>query len=1049
MVMGTNCLWRRPEAASFGPFLPDFFFPETAPALHFRLRTRQEKDTINFCCIITVKIFYLRKVHRLLQIISFIKDIAPVLLLILAGLRPPLVRAQAPYPRSWNLNTSTGLPSNHIYTTATDHLGYLWIATPKGVVRYNGYDYTVFDMSKGLPTDDNWFLTEDRAGRMWLCNASHELGYIRNNRYYAVVKNSPEPYYFTYMARYRDGFIAVNKGNEQSGTWQVVSYAEDTLHITHTTIPLILPLFMNEQELLISRDKIGNWFAARQTDSGLARFSLSRFFLDNASLRSNMQLMLFGSYCCFYRETHSSLTAVHTDSPRVLRLHCPEGILYTYAHGGLLYLLGTHSVYVYDSLLRLKEQHALPQLTNNQKQFDRNPFIYYNHPVWGLTLGTFDKGLYINTGRAPDFIPLEKQPLEGYHFIGSVSDTQGYWWNIAARQMMLYSAHSPPAVRKMKGIRDVQHLFRHRPDSALITANGDLYWLTPNGLEAMTYKGKGGIPSSFATIRHGTDTFFSLTRGSQYSLFRSTLHDSTQLTSTRCKNMVYDPFRKGLWLFRNQQFIFYDIKTGLFRNFDHTKVRSMGLRKIEQIAVDEAYGNIFIKDYDQLFWLNEEPGRAIPLFPSIRCSDAILLVQGKRLLLAGRFGLLSARIAGKGRLKDISVRPNKKDTYYQTVYDLQLLGEKAVINTDKGAYEVMLAPRAALQPLPGKHYRFILYANDSARIVQSGDTLVLHAGCASLLPDVINPGGTGRLELSCYDNTRKKTWTGSAGTAISLAGLRPETFHTFRLKASDQLWQSEELVLHLYLEPYWWQTSLFRYLLILLVLAAAGAVIFAVSRIAVRRQLRRQHMLEMGLTGVHAQINPHFIFNSLTTTQYFIKTNRIEDAYRHINRFSRLLRNFLQASRDQYISIREEVQHLENYIELQQARFTERFDYFITLAPDVDPELRIPSLLLQPLVENAIQHGLLNKKGKGNLKLSFVMEGRNLTIFIDDDGIGREQAKHIRSALKSVSYGTDLIRKLIYIYGKYEKLKIDLSYTDKTLPETGTLLRITIIYPPA
>ena len=216
-----------------------------------------------------------------------------------------------------------------------------------------------------------------------------------------------------------------------------------------------------------------------------------------------------------------------------------------------------------------------------------------------------------------------------------------------------------------------------------------------------------------------------------------------------------------------------------------------------------------------------------------------------------------------------------------------------------------------------------------------------------------------------------------------------------------------------------------------------------------RQFLLKRILTELELRAVYAQINPHFIFNTLSATQYFINHKEYDNAYVHINKFSHLIRAYLKSSQERYVTLGEELEMLKNYVELQKARFEEKFDYSI----EVDNKLpvnnmKIPSLLLQPLVENAINHGLFHRKVGGELSLRFLqgVTSDELICIIDDNGVGRERAREIKAAsgVQYESYGTKLTKQLIDVFAEFEKIGITLEYIDKQLPETGTIVKLTI-----
>ena len=143
---------------------------------------------------------------------------------------------------------------------------------------------------------------------------------------------------------------------------------------------------------------------------------------------------------------------------------------------------------------------------------------------------------------------------------------------------------------------------------------------------------------------------------------------------------------------------------------------------------------------------------------------------------------------------------------------------------------------------------------------------------------------------------------------------------------------------------------------------------------------------------------------------------------------------------------------MQNYIELQQSRFQERFDYDIIKDKTLPIGIQIPSLLLQPFVENAINHGLLPQKKHGQLQIEFrpgATENEIICI-IEDNGIGRKKSKYIQDSIvtdiKEESYGTELIDNLVTIFNKFENTRIHINYTDKEEPGTGTKVELRIKY---
>ncbi len=154
---------------------------------------------------------------------------------------------------------------------------------------------------------------------------------------------------------------------------------------------------------------------------------------------------------------------------------------------------------------------------------------------------------------------------------------------------------------------------------------------------------------------------------------------------------------------------------------------------------------------------------------------------------------------------------------------------------------------------------------------------------------------------------------------------------------------------------------------------------------------------ELRLMALRSVMSPHFIFNVLNSIQYFIAKNDRLNAINYLSMFSKLVRSVLTHSVNNKISLSEEIELLKNYIQLEMVRFENKFTFSIEIAPEVDPEsIIIPSLLIQPYVENAILHGLYNKKSSGELSIRVFEDEDVLTFIIEDNGIGREAALKLR-----------------------------------------------------
>ncbi len=164
------------------------------------------------------------------------------------------------------------------------------------------------------------------------------------------------------------------------------------------------------------------------------------------------------------------------------------------------------------------------------------------------------------------------------------------------------------------------------------------------------------------------------------------------------------------------------------------------------------------------------------------------------------------------------------------------------------------------------------------------------------------------------------------------------------------------------------------------------------------RAALQQRAKELEIQALRSQMNPHFIFNCLNAINRFILGHETEAASDYLTKFSRLMRMIMNHSRSAYISLAEEIDILRLYLDMERLRFKDAFDYRIVIAEELDTdEIRIPPLLVQPFVENAVWHGLMHKEERGSLTISFSANGDLLTCVVRDNGIGRKHAAQLRS----------------------------------------------------
>jgi sensor histidine kinase YesM len=188
------------------------------------------------------------------------------------------------------------------------------------------------------------------------------------------------------------------------------------------------------------------------------------------------------------------------------------------------------------------------------------------------------------------------------------------------------------------------------------------------------------------------------------------------------------------------------------------------------------------------------------------------------------------------------------------------------------------------------------------------------------------------------------------------------------------------------------------------------------------------------LASIKSQMNPHFLYNALNTIQSYIYSSDKENASIYLGKFSDLTRSILDMSNKETVTLNEEIKALELYLDLEKLRFEDTLNYTIAIEDNVDTEwIHIPSMLIQPYVENAIKHGLLHKSKNRILSLSFKIEDNALHVTIDDNGIGREKSMELNKQKNKqhTSFALDANKKRLEILNHGISSNIVLKITDK------------------
>ena len=233
---------------------------------------------------------------------------------------------------------------------------------------------------------------------------------------------------------------------------------------------------------------------------------------------------------------------------------------------------------------------------------------------------------------------------------------------------------------------------------------------------------------------------------------------------------------------------------------------------------------------------------------------------------------------------------------------------------------------------------------------------------------------------------------------------------------------------------------------------AIGILFFSRSRINARQRISEMNrkIAEVTQANLRQQMNPHFIFNTLNSIQYYMYQHDKLATNNYLTKFSSLMRKVLENSQHTSIPLRDELEALNLYLELEMIRFKDKFDFEIKVDEEIDPILyKVPTMLIQPYVENSISHGLMPCEGKGMVKITLKLENEYISCTIEDNGIGREAAAELKRKKEGShnSLGTQIVASRLDLVNALYGTSLKTIYSDlknsKGEPE-GTRVEIQI-----
>ncbi len=940
-------------------------------------------------------------------------------------------QAWAQDPVHYNLNDENGLPSNEVYQVLQDRQGFMWIGCDAGLFKYDGFEYKQYKNAdqNGRAISD---LNLDVKGRLWARNFNGEIYCLVNDRLQLVTKHIK-----TNVAHAE--FALDNKGN----CWAVfnsIVYSiapsgkivyKQKVYFKQNPLGQINDVILQNGKLVMA-DRFNSVFVFNPKSKQLKEIDKGHISPErNIFFRQGNKLMLLSESTLLNKITLIEILKTKTRNQQTILLTPSNSRLYIIpevqkneswictANG-----VGRYSANI-GSLDKLSRFFKGNSVSHIMKDYEGNYWISTLNqgiivvPNWQL-LRIDQSNFSLPENHITAIKALSKNEL----IIGTYTGRL-YHVTLSPRNIQEIKSKIPQKTISVKYIHQFKNQF--------IASHGPLSLFSLNGISASypIYSSKD--------VCVNQDSIHFIFSESHGAIHQKDLKPTIKLHTSEGggRNIIYNP---------TDQTIYYAFSKGLY-------ALKKGLLRQLKFNNEPVYVSSF----------SENGG--IVYVASL--SNGLLMVQNSKII--GSYSSENSLIEDELRIvhaykqfcwvssREKLFRINLSNHQIAPFSYLNGINPRDINAIDHADGYVFIATNKGLIYFP----ETLKWKNTQTPLLYINHVLIegkKHSNLSNInLPfnnhnfsidlSSISFRSRGNYTYRYRLSDLNDNWTTipANNKQITFSHL-PSGTYTFEVQAVNENGIcSQTRSFPITIEQALWETWWFYLLTTIFIIVFIALIFYSRFKYLKRKADLNNKLVLSQLTALKSQMNPHFMFNALNSIQDLMLHQDTKGSNLYISKFSNLMRKVLNASDQPSISLQEEIDILSLYLDLEKLRFGDEFTFELKLDETIDPyEVNLPSMILQPFVENAIKHGLLHKKGEKKLRIHFSAK-ESLVCEITDNGIGRKHAEEIKVRQnRNASFATGATEKRIELLNNVDQLKYKLEIIDlyEDGEASGTTVRI-------
>ncbi|MFN7044960.1 MAG: histidine kinase [Flavobacterium sp.] len=912
-------------------------------------------------------------------------------------------------PYYYNIDKVNGLPSNSVYDIFQDSKGFMWFATGKGLCRYDGGVFKTYT-SDSQTSKSGSCISEDRFGRIWYCNFDGYLYYVEDGE----LKNLPQKESVGYM---KYGIIKDQLFLIQSKS--VVVYDLKTLQLVYSypiSEKYIRAAFISNSKFYF----IGEDIYEIDYPKKIKILPLTEDFRETLEVPIVQELndvffivSKFSNYYYTYEENQLSKKKFNSSFDFIQNLAIIDNSLWLCTPNGII---------------KYEDEKATTYFS------DFNVSYIFKDKQQNYWISTLNSGLLFIQDFKNNFIPLFPKPTIFSHYedqllIGTENDL------IFGLQLKDLSVKT---VYKNNSNHPINQIIGNEKDKNIYFTSSKFKFL--NSKNVVTKEKSIAVKD----IKKIDETYYSFAASGLCGLFKvsdkksiwDNIHQKNLNTSNNFnesillksngKSTTYNPFNKSIYFATNVGLkcvntnaiteITFENKPLFITNLQSYKDLVFGLSTNEELYKIDSKNkvtqiSIFKKHLKERFTKFKIQENSIFIFTTHGIVEYDLVKNSYRKILP---------LTNDLEVTDVVIIKDK--IYFAT--------SKGIIVKNKFKNKEFAKPELIINEI--RVNGALEKEKNLSELEYNQNDISVNFSVLSFIPNEkksvlykINDGNWNRLD---EDNKN-----------LILSSLSPGNYELF-LKIDVNYNSPIKKINFKINKPFWLNTFFLLYMSLIFIALLYTFYKYQIQKIEKKNQLLldkvnlEKNLNQSKLKAIKSQMNPHFFYNALNTIQSFILSNDKKQAVSYLSKFSTLTRTILEMSEKENITLSEEIKTLGLYLDIEKSRFDDDFSYEINIGYGIDIEnIKIPSMLLQPYVENAVKHGLLHKKGEKKLNIDFEHIFDSLKITIDDNGIGRQKSAEL-NAIKNkdhLSFATEAMQNRIELLNQYKQKNIAINFEDK------------------